>query len=310
MRPTGGRVGGHILQPFRAAEKSVEKRSLPSSYDGCRTCAILRNAFASTEDYYFTRDLPPLGRILDDSCPSHDPLFRYLKGQLTTPPRDLGFTVMKKKNGRLSIYSFLDGTLYYKEFVVVKVGDENWASRHGRVIDPDWIDVSLIKAWIERCATRHGDACGSPSGIAHVSPDWLIDTSDACVVSGRGISDYVAMSYRWGASEGFRIGTDGFEFATIRKPGTSGRKQHCSYNTAIYHARNSSDEVHLGRRIEVMGAIYASAKLTIVATDGDAASGIKRGDQTKISKQSLLRMRIKMETGEVARRFISGPGDL
>ncbi|GAW23686.1 hypothetical protein ANO14919_132610 [Xylariales sp. No.14919] len=249
MRPTGGRVGGHILQPFRAAEKSVEKRSLPSSYDGCRTCAILRNAFASTEDYYFTRDLPPLGRILDDSCPSHDPLFRYLKGQLTTPPRDLGFTVMKKKNGRLSIYSFLDGTLYYKE-------------------------------------------------------STLIDTSDACVVSGRGISDYVAMSYRWGASEGFRRGWDGFEFATIRKPGSPGRQQHCSYNTAIYHARNSSDEVHLGRQIEVMGAIYASAKLTIVATDGDAASGIKRGNQTKILKQSLL------QTGEVARRFVSGPGDL
>ncbi|KAI1427162.1 heterokaryon incompatibility protein-domain-containing protein [Xylaria sp. FL1777] len=171
--------------------------------------------------------------------------------------------------------------------------DESQLSCYGRILESDWIDVGLIKEWIENCATLHGDSCSNPTGLSQVSPDWLIDTSKSCIVPGRGIVEYVALSYRWGTSKGFRMGTEGYNIEVVRQPRALAEAHiasilPASIADAIQLVRSigerylwvdamcvdQSDKAHLGRQIEMMGAIYASAKLTIVATDGDATSGI------------------------------------
>ncbi|KAI0425867.1 heterokaryon incompatibility protein-domain-containing protein [Xylaria sp. FL1042] len=188
-------------------------------------------------------------------------------------------------------------------FAVAKQQYESQLSCRGRILDPDWIDGGLIREWIHNCAELHGDTCTNPARIPHVSPDWLIDTLSACIVPGRGIVDYVALSYRWGASKGFRMGTESFKIEAIRQPGALAEAHIAdeippSIVDAIKLVRSinerylwvdavcidQGDEVHFGRQVEMMGAIYASAKLTIVATDGDATSGIKGLKDTSSSR--------------------------
>ncbi|KAF2971281.1 hypothetical protein GQX73_g2271 [Xylaria multiplex] len=261
----------------------------------CSACIKLRDGFSSLEDNY-AADLSLLSTILDEPCPSHNALFRYIKAQLTTKDTEIYLFRVSANHPLEILFEDGSGGIRRMEFVVTKARDgsrsfRRWASCHGRIFDPHWIDVGLVKSWIERCATLHGNTCAEPFRIVRVSPDWLIDTLDACVVPGRGITDYVAMSYRWGASKGFQIGA---EFEVIRKPGALFEKNvtdkiPLSISHTIQLVRSlgerylwidalcidQSDKVHFGRQIEMMGAIYASAKLTVVATDGDANTGIK-----------------------------------
>lgn len=68
-----------------------------------------------------------------------------------------------------------------------------------RSLDQD-LDHQNIWLWIQACNARHAERCiVSSSTNRHPSqvPDWVIDTTAACLVPGTAVDRYVALSYVW-----------------------------------------------------------------------------------------------------------------
>ncbi|KAH8673184.1 heterokaryon incompatibility protein-domain-containing protein, partial [Ilyonectria robusta] len=169
--------------------------------------------------------------------------------------------------------------------------DEPQTPGYGRVLDPDWVNLELARQWKKDCFTKHGDKCSNPFKINHVSPAWLIDTANDCLVPGTDISDFVTLSYRWGDSAAFRLNRD--LLPTLLMPGSLSPDQlGAELPPGIRHAMQlvheieerylwvdsvcivQDDKTHSMEQLRLMGAIYSSATLTIVASDGDATEGI------------------------------------
>ncbi|CAN9280255.1 unnamed protein product [Alternaria alternata] len=62
------------------------------------------------------------------------------------------------------------------------------------------INHRCLFRWIKVCDNRH-DSCCQPTQMQnrhpYQIPNWVIDTRDACIVPGRTVSRYVALSYVW-----------------------------------------------------------------------------------------------------------------
>lgn len=170
--------------------------------------------------------------------------------------------------------------------------DEPQKPGFGRLLDPDWVDLELARQWKRDCLAQHGDTCRNPLKINTVSPAWVIDTVTRRIVPGADVPEYVALSYRWGNSAGFR--TTRHILKDIQEPGafSPGTELGDSMASIIQDAMEltraiderylwvdavcivQDDQAHCFTQLELMGAIYATAKLTIVASDGDAVEGI------------------------------------
>ncbi|KAF4451232.1 HET-domain-containing protein [Fusarium austroafricanum] len=157
------------------------------------------------------------------------------------------------------------------------------------VLDPEWVDLTIAKTWMKRCIAEHTSKCES-SLIEQVSPAWVIDTKDGCLVPGNDSRPFVALSYRWGSLTTRQMGEAAFK--NMATPGSLLQDNAFLTPTvkdAIYTVREigerylwvdaiclaPNNEKQLAEQLQLMGAIYASAKLTIVALDGDASTGLK-----------------------------------
>ncbi|KAG8534389.1 uncharacterized protein KY384_001234 [Bacidia gigantensis] len=122
-------------------------------------------------------------------------------------------------------------------------------------------------------------------------PAWLIDVEDRYVVPGQCDGDFVALSYRWGEQSGFRVNADNMtklqELKALDNPEISEYLvpilQDAMYLTSIVGERYlwmdalcvvQGDDVAVAEQLNLMGAIYANAIVTIVAADGDSQEGI------------------------------------
>lgn len=170
--------------------------------------------------------------------------------------------------------------------------DEPQKPGFGRLLDPDWVDLDLARQWKRDCLAQHSDNCRNPLNINTVSPAWVIDTVTRRIVPGADISEYVALSYRWGDTAGFR--TTRTLLKAVQEPGAFSQGSDIGDSMApiIQDAMEltraiderylwvdavcivQDDQAHCFTQLELMGAIYATAKLTIVASDGDAFDGI------------------------------------
>ncbi|KAL0930588.1 uncharacterized protein CTRU02_214663 [Colletotrichum truncatum] len=290
------------------------------SDDDCKICASLRQMLATPE---FSLELGgPIDEIIAAaSCPGHNPLFCFIRDEYNSfllqefnpdGERQLEAEETGGHNIDTDVWKAHKTILCHNEnephggiFVQIRDGRgvtwsmilgrskyETQTSGFGRILDPDWIDLSLVKRWKNDCSTYHGEKCRNPLHIRQVSPAWLIDTSDKCLVPGDGITDFVALSYRWGGSVGFKATCDVLEI--IRQPGgLSPNKIEIGLPKIIRHAMElvqelderylwvdavcivQDQEVHLREQLQLMGAIYSSATLTIVAADGDATVGLR-----------------------------------
>lgn len=155
-------------------------------------------------------------------------------------------------------------------------------------MDASWIDLRLAARWNERCINQHGSKCQELDKSTLIIPDWLIDTEENCIVSGEAAMDFVTLSYRWGTSIG--SGIDFNKLSELRKPG--GLSNFISKIPIIRDAAHvvqsinerylwvdticirHEDKDHVAHQLQCMGAIYASSKLTIIASDGDGMAGL------------------------------------
>jgi hypothetical protein len=54
-----------------------------------------------------------------------------------------------------------------------------------RILNPSWIDASLIKGWLSRCDTLHSTKCRTPLAArrlpcSHIP--WLVDVQQQCLI--------------------------------------------------------------------------------------------------------------------------------
>ncbi|KAK8079436.1 hypothetical protein PG997_007254 [Apiospora hydei] len=157
----------------------------------------------------------------------------------------------------------------------------------GRCLDKDWVDLGLLQKWNTECLQKHGQTCFNPLKIPQVYPAWLIDTYNDCLVPGDGIPDFVTLSYVWGAGKSLCT-----ERANVEDLQQHGALTKSPISPVILHAMGlirALEERYLwadalcivqnggeqtAQQLLLMAKIYASAKFTIVVTDGDASTGI------------------------------------
>ncbi|KAK7981361.1 hypothetical protein PG988_003599 [Apiospora saccharicola] len=178
----------------------------------------------------------------------------------------------------------------------------------GLLIDRDWVDLDLLRKWKSECLMDHNQRCCNPLKINRVHPAWLIDTYNDCLVPGDGITDFVALSYAWGTTKWLR--NERAVLKTLQQPGALSHKvSDQNVSPTVRHAMGltraledrylwadalcimQDDTQHSAHELRIMGKIYASAKLTIVAADGDAAqgiAGIKNVSRTRNLSQTVL----------------------
>lgn len=161
----------------------------------------------------------------------------------------------------------------------------------GRVLDKDWADLSLLKRWKDACLSLHGTKCENPLRIWHTRPAWLIDVDQRCLVPGSVDGPFVALSYMYGRHhEAFRIDEEILQrlqeprcFDSIDMVSTqllSPIIRHAMSLTATIGERYLwADAICITynddtEQLRQMGAIYANAILTIIATDGDSQDGL------------------------------------
>lgn len=156
-------------------------------------------------------------------------------------------------------------------------------------INSSWVDTKLATTWKDRCINHHGSPCRDSNQAVLIAPDWLIDTHDNCVVRGEISMEFVALSYRWGTSVGPGVNRDGLRELQNRGGLSSDFAARLPILRDAMHVVRSinerylwidaiciihDDKDHLAHQLQHMGEIYASAKLTIIAADGDGMTGL------------------------------------
>lgn len=164
------------------------------------------------------------------------------------------------------------------------------AKSYEKSLDPEWIDLQAARQWLHRCVKKHGRRCRNTFGDVSCAPAYLIDTELDCIVEGTPGLEYVALSYTWGTMHAMSFRTNKRNFGRLTVPG--GVSQQTDIPHTIKHAMHvvwslgerylwvdslcikHDYEEHLQEQLQLMGSIYACAKLTIVSADGDAWDGL------------------------------------
>lgn len=286
------------------------KRRKIETFDGsldlskfCDTCEIIRSSLQQTDQRRGPGPLD-LGLVSDllVHCPGHhDLIHQFVEfcraqslsqnclpaalNQLSRYKPDHVYLQAEDGRVRLSTTDF---------FWTVCLAKREGVPHHkglGRILDPEWADISGARRCKELCISSHGQLCDDPLSVGNASPAWLIDVETATLVPGEGRSDFVALSYRWG--DGQYRGTTVGNLEQHREPEAL-RRPHVAAGLAPIICRAMSlvqamgerylwadtlcivdgDEALKARELKRMGEIYASAVFTIVVADGDAETGL------------------------------------
>jgi hypothetical protein len=231
-------------------------------------------------------------------CSEHTLLVQKFTEHCQTPSRkyprpaqkDMGF-YCGQSLGEVTMTESLDklGVFWGLLLCPSNSGTEDYAK--GDITDPDWVDLTKIKQWKSDCLTSHGSRCDNPMKIWKTTPAWLVDVELECVVPGKEQVNFVALSYTYGDLLGLKM--DAELSAKLREPHafqspdiasripptlanamfvTKSLDERFLWVDALCIGHDNPTET--ARQLTMMGSIYASATLTIIATDGDAREGI------------------------------------
>jgi hypothetical protein len=155
-----------------------------------------------------------------------------------------------------------------------------------RIFDPDWISISLIPAWLEKCEAWHEECKRQLECSKPLPPLRAIDVKRQCLVQIPEGSKYIALSYCWGRVSAIKQTTanrqiwerDGaLDSQSLHLPNTIRDSiilvQRIGlpylWVDALCLIQDSLEDLHL---FNAMGEIYSHAAFTIVAADGEDAN--------------------------------------
>ncbi|KAE9982747.1 hypothetical protein BLS_005489 [Venturia inaequalis] len=280
----------------------------------CSICQRIIDAFtapSSKPKNPFVDEIVAHGPLLLKPCAGHGLLFAGLiqdAGQESFNENMDSVYLKMDFFGQSPVTTFgLHGRGIYlrREYMLLKTDMKINQSGCGKLPNRNWIDSGLPKLWKEECLKHHGDECERPLKrytIPNTTPTWLVDVYELRLVSGRPELPYVALSYRWGQTAGLRL-----QNASIVDFQKSFTLPHLD-NRIPHTIRNAMDVVKLlgerylwvdtlcisqddtltkSREIDLMGAYYANAIVTIVAADGEDADYGLRGFEGLSQKRDL-----------------------
>lgn len=159
-------------------------------------------------------------------------------------------------------------------------------------LNPDWINIDILRLWLRVCDRNHGDQCKMVKATAGY-PRWLVDVTSLCLVQAKPGDRYAALSYVWGQVECAQALSSNLE--QLQRPGSISES-----NGSLVIPRTIRDAIKLvallGLRLiwvdslcivqddveskhaqlNEMAAIYANAYVTIIAANGwDANHGLR-----------------------------------
>ncbi|XDG04010.1 hypothetical protein ABKA04_003625 [Annulohypoxylon sp. FPYF3050] len=266
----------------------------------CSICRALWHGLADI-DVANNINFGSFDEALSSPCPIHTPLVQRFKDYCQQPnsivendtmaSRDVG-VVPRSKSHSASMYLSLSKLgQVWKLLLVNKTSAPNHPG-NGRILNPDWADVDLLPRWKHECMTAHGTKCENPLKIWPTRPAWLIDVERKCLVSGHECDGpYVAVSYRYGGHPSSVL--DAAILAKLQEPNAldtpqmspylSPMVQHSMYVTSILGERYlwadslciaHHDRASAALQLQLMGAIYGNAVVTIIAADTDSKEGL------------------------------------
>lgn len=288
-------------------EDVVEKHSeeakhpLPVKSSACQVCHDLMQMFEASKERPLATETIVLGSFeeaMSTNCQQHKPLIQrfveycHQSGTRQTNSDDLGILFT---GGRPEIVESVSKLGFTRSLVLANNSPSSTDHvRKGRIVDPEHIDLGILKQWKSQCLTSHGVRCENPMKIWHIRPAWLVDVEQRCVVPGDdpavGSSPFVALSYRWGSKPS--VGVVPESMLDLQRHGilddeeasgwVSPLVRHAIHLTSVLGERylwaDTLCIVHgdstTAEQLGLMGAIYASALVTIIAADGDAQEGI------------------------------------
>lgn len=276
-----------------------------SGGESCNVCSRLERLFIEdgmASNSFNPNDLKQSQR----ECALHEPVISWLYETFHKEAQDLAsrgadrlrsrgyYTIWFLRDpGRPPQAAFVDYKYRYQRwydlFLLDSKSEQGRSSSCRQPFDSKWINLQVARQWLDTCFNKHQAKCQASFKIPICSPAYMIDTELDCLVHGKPALQYVALSYRWGTRESFKTSTS--TLTTITTPGglstyTDG------IPVTVRHAMRlvrelgerylwvdslcliSDDKQHMSEQLQLMGSIYAGAKLTIIATDGDAWDGI------------------------------------
>ena len=268
--------------------------ALPDTLSDCKVCHDIWRGFADP-NATIEINLGSFNDAVRSECPRHTPLVERFRNHChhgndrTRDSDDVGICKGRWGDDVTLIESISKGGCTWS-LLLVKQDSVRDHVGIGRILDPDWVDLGIVKQWKNQCLASHGPKCENPTKISPIRPAWLIDIENKCLVFGQCSGPFVALSYRWGEHPRFSVDAD-----TIAKLWTANALdspeisvhlvpilRHAIYLTSVIgerylwadalcvpHGDNEAAEEELNQ----MGAIYASAIVTIIAADGDSQDG-------------------------------------
>lgn len=266
---------------------------VPAEFTACTICHQLWLRLTGSE----LSDPTLIGSFeqgLSDGCPTHTPLLEAFRDHIAESSIHIECEDIGIRSDSTLISSVKKGGAFWRLLLANTASAQNSAGQ-GRILDPDWADITFLRECKRKCLQTHGGKCDNPMRISPVTPMLLIDVQHNCLVSGHDAGPYVALSYVWGTSgppRRFNVptgllqklrqpnGLDSLE----AKPYISPVIRHAIALTALMGERwlwvdvlcvPQGDVEAAAKQINMMGAIFGGAVMTIISADGDAESGLK-----------------------------------